>query len=208
MRLETARNQNHLRYPAGLALRFGGESPKPPAPRPPATKVCRDGKTVLASEACPKLDLKLAWSNPAAADFAIAVREYLAPTGTAQAHPGEVYVGSRAALTSRFQGQGGGTIQPPACTASEGAVADDELDSSNVRFNAFVHSEQREAVPRTAIAADNGGTCSATTTVTLVRKAADASSWNSSAAISNAMPAGKAALVGGGDGNQQTRTPY
>jgi hypothetical protein len=151
--LETARNQNNLRYSAGIAFLFGGEKPAPPAlpPPPPATKVCPDGKTVLATETCPKIDLTLGlsasraevcsgesvpltpslgtnragvtyqWSvngqhvsdgaqfefgtnglapgtyrigvtaggdeyNPASADVAITVKEYLPPTGTVRRH--------------------------------------------------------------------------------------------------------------------------
>lgn len=51
-----ARNQNNLRYAAGIAFNFGGESPGPPPPPPPprvTTKTCPDGSTVPIEQECP-----------------------------------------------------------------------------------------------------------------------------------------------------------
>jgi hypothetical protein len=109
--------------------------------------------------------------NSASADVSITVKEYLPPTGTVEANPGEVYVGGKSQLSARFQGQCGGPIQPAAFSASDGAVADAEFDSSSVQFDASVRSEQRQAVTITATAADNRSTGTATTTVTVIQKA-------------------------------------
>ena len=99
MRLETARNQNHLRYSAGIALLFGGEKPLPPAPRPPVATACPDGKTVPPTPSLGSnrggVTYRIAVNasgcdhNPASADVDVALREYLPPTGTAQANPGD-----------------------------------------------------------------------------------------------------------------------
>jgi hypothetical protein len=52
----SARNQNNLRYEAGVAFLFGGEKPAP------ATKPCPDGSTVPIDHPCPKLNTNLGLS--------------------------------------------------------------------------------------------------------------------------------------------------
>ena len=58
--VKTARNQNNLRYAAGIAFNFGGERAAPP-PAPPrvTTKTCPDGSVVLIDRECPKRDISL-----------------------------------------------------------------------------------------------------------------------------------------------------
>jgi hypothetical protein len=54
------RNQNHLRYAAGIMFNFGGEQPAAPPP-PPAvtTKACPGGVTVALDQECPRKDIEL-----------------------------------------------------------------------------------------------------------------------------------------------------
>jgi outer membrane protein OmpA-like peptidoglycan-associated protein len=61
LRTADDKNQNNLRYSAGLAFWFGGPKAAilPPAP-PPPTKVCPNGNTIPANSPCPKMDLTLA----------------------------------------------------------------------------------------------------------------------------------------------------
>jgi hypothetical protein len=57
------RNQNNLRYAAGLVFNFGGEkaAPPPPPPPPPAPKMkaCPGGLTVPYDQECPKQNIGL-----------------------------------------------------------------------------------------------------------------------------------------------------
>jgi hypothetical protein len=57
--LADVRNQNNLRYSAGLSFLFGGEKPAPPPTPPAATKACPDGSTVPVAAVCPKLEMRL-----------------------------------------------------------------------------------------------------------------------------------------------------
>ncbi len=109
--------------------------------------------------------------NAASAQTTITVREYRAPTGTAQASPAEIYFGEKSTLSASCQGQCGGTIQAPTFTASEGSVQGDQFDSTGVQFDASNNAEQRKAVTITASCADNRSTGTATTTITVIKKA-------------------------------------
>ena len=109
--------------------------------------------------------------NAATAQTTITVREYLAPTGTAQADPAEIFAGEKSTLSANCQGQCGGTIQAPTFTASEGSVQGNQFDSSSVQFDASNNAEQRKAVTITATCADSRSTGTATTTITVIKKA-------------------------------------
>jgi opacity protein-like surface antigen len=54
-----ARNQNNLRYAAGLQFNFGGESPGPPPPPRVSTKTCPDGSEIPQEQECPKRTIGL-----------------------------------------------------------------------------------------------------------------------------------------------------
>ena len=109
--------------------------------------------------------------NPASADTAITVKEYLPPTGTAQANPAQVRAGEKSSLTASFQGQCGGTIQAPTFEASEGSVQGDQFDSTGVQFDTTNNAEQRKTVTITAKAADNKSVGTATTSVEVIKGA-------------------------------------
>jgi outer membrane protein OmpA-like peptidoglycan-associated protein/opacity protein-like surface antigen len=109
--------------------------------------------------------------NAASAQTSITVREYRAPTGTAQASPAEIYFGEKSTLSASCQGQCGGTIQAPTFTASEGSVQGDQFDSTGVQFDSSNNAEQRRAVTITASCADSRSTGTATTTITVIKKA-------------------------------------
>jgi outer membrane protein OmpA-like peptidoglycan-associated protein len=109
--------------------------------------------------------------NPASAETTITVREYQPPTGTVQANPAVIRAGEKSALSSNFQGQCGGPIQPATYTASEGTIQGDQLDSSTIQWDASNNAEQRKTVTITAKAADNRNVGTATTNVEVVRGA-------------------------------------
>src|SRR5262249_3887610 len=104
----------------------------------------------------------------------ITVLEYKPPTGTVEANPSEVYAGDKSTLSARFEGQCGGPIQEPIYSVSEGTVQGNEFDSSGITFDPALQSEQRKGVNVTAKAADNRTTGAATTTITVIQKAATA----------------------------------
>ena len=110
--------------------------------------------------------------NPQSAETTITVREYKPPTGTAQANPAEIKAGDKSTVTSSFQNQCGGPIQPATYQASEGAMQGDQFDSSSMQWDASNNSEQRKTVTITANAADNRSAGTATTTVDVVKGAA------------------------------------
>jgi len=109
--------------------------------------------------------------NPASAQTVITVREYRPPTGTAQANPNEIYVGEESALSATCQGQCGGPMQPPAFSSSEGSVQGDQFNSTGVQFDEANNAEQRKTVTITARCSDNRSAGTATTDVTVIRKA-------------------------------------
>ena len=109
--------------------------------------------------------------NAASAQTTITVREYRAPTGTAQANPAEIYLGDKSTLTASCQGQCGGTIQPPTFEASEGSVQGDQFDSTGMKFDTSDNSEQRKTVTITAKCTDSRNIGTATTTLTVIKKA-------------------------------------
>jgi hypothetical protein len=110
--------------------------------------------------------------NPQSAETTITVREYKPPTGTAQANPAEIKAGDKSTVTSSFQNQCGGPIQPATYQASEGTMQGDQFDSSSMQWDASNNSEQRKTVTITANAADNRSAGTATTTVDVVKGAA------------------------------------
>jgi outer membrane protein OmpA-like peptidoglycan-associated protein len=109
--------------------------------------------------------------NTATAQTTITVREYRAPAVTAQADPAEIFAGEKSTLSASCQGQCGGTIQPPTFAASDGSVQGNQFDSTGVQFDSSNNSEQRKAVTITATCADNRSTGTATTTITVIKKA-------------------------------------
>lgn len=109
--------------------------------------------------------------NPASVQTIITVREYRPPTGTAQANPAEIYVGEKSALSATCQGECGGPMQMPAFTASEGSVQGDQFNSTGVQFDEANNAEQRKTVTITARCSDNRNSGTATTNVTVIKKA-------------------------------------
>ena len=109
--------------------------------------------------------------NPASAETAITVKEYVPPTGTAQANPAQIRAGEKSSLTASFQGQCGGTIQAPTFEASEGTIQGDQFDSTGVQFDTTNNAEQRKTVTITAKAADNKSVGTATTSVEVIKGA-------------------------------------
>jgi opacity protein-like surface antigen/outer membrane protein OmpA-like peptidoglycan-associated protein len=109
--------------------------------------------------------------NPASAQTTFTVREYRAPTGTAQANPAEIYFGDKSTLSASCQGQCGGNIQMPTFSASEGSVQGDQFDSSAVQFDSSNKAEQRKTVTITATCTDNRSSGTATTSITVIKKA-------------------------------------
>ena len=117
------------------------------------------------------LTVNSATVNAASAQTTITVREYRAPTGTAQAYPAEIFAGEKSTLSASCQGQCGGTIQAPTFTASEGSVQGNQFDSTGLQFDDSNNAEQRKAVTITATCADSRSTGTATTTITVIKKA-------------------------------------
>jgi len=109
--------------------------------------------------------------NSASAETKVTVKEYLPPTGTVQANPAQIPAGDSSSISSSFQGQCGGPIQPATYTASEGTVTGDRFDSSSVQWDTSNNAEQRKTITITANASDNRGTGTATTNIEVVRSA-------------------------------------
>lgn len=107
----------------------------------------------------------------ATAESNITVRAYGPPTGTLQVSPGEIWFGQKATLAANFApGQCGGSLRPPAYTASEGSVSGNEFDSSGLQFDPASTSEQRKTITLTARVADEKGAGTAEATL-VVKKA-------------------------------------
>ncbi len=109
--------------------------------------------------------------NPASAQTMISVREYIPPRATAKAEPAEIFVGEKSTLSATCQGQCGGNMQPPTFTASAGSINGNEFDSTGVQFDPSDSSEQRKTVTITATCADSRTQGTATTTITVIKKA-------------------------------------
>ena len=108
----------------------------------------------------------------ASSETTIGVIERKPPSGSVQADPAQVYAGETSRLSATFAGQCCDPIGSPRFGASEGSVAGNEFDSSGVRFDPAVQSEQRRVVTITASVTDrcnNEGT--ATTSITVIQKA-------------------------------------
>lgn len=110
--------------------------------------------------------------NPASAQTTISVREYIPPSVTAKAEPAELFVGEKSTLSATCQGQCGGNMQPPTFAASDGSVNGNQFDSTGIQFDPADSAEQRKTITITATCADNRSTGTATTTVTVIKKAA------------------------------------
>ena len=80
-----SRNQNDLRYAAGIAFNFGGERPGPPPPPPPPSapkmKACPNGTSVPVDQECPKQDIHV----------------------TIQAHPAQICSGELSSVAAQGQ---------------------------------------------------------------------------------------------------------
>jgi opacity protein-like surface antigen/outer membrane protein OmpA-like peptidoglycan-associated protein len=109
--------------------------------------------------------------NAASAQTTITVREYRAPTATAQANPAEIYLGDKSTITASCQGQCGGTLQAPIFETSDGSIQGDQFDSTGMMFDPSDNSEQRKTVTITAKCSDSRNTGTATTTITVIKKA-------------------------------------
>ena len=109
--------------------------------------------------------------NPASAQTAISVREYIPPSATVKAEPAEIFVGEKASLSATCQGQCGGNMQPPTFAASDGSINGNQFDSTGVQFDSSDSSEQRKTITITATCADSRSTGTGTTTVTVIKKA-------------------------------------
>jgi Outer membrane protein beta-barrel domain len=108
--------------------------------------------------------------NPQSAETTVTVREYQPPTGTAQANPAQISAGDKSTVSSSFQNQCGGPIQPATYEASEGTMQGDQFDSSSMQWDS-ANSEQKKTVTITAKAADNRSSGSATTTIEVTKPA-------------------------------------
>jgi len=103
----------------------------------------------------------------------VTVQAYVAPTGTLTANPSEVWVGDKSELAvGNLSNQCGGPVRVTGYSASEGTVSGTTYDSTGVQFDATNRGEQRKPVTVTANLKDDRGEGTATTTVTVKKKAA------------------------------------
>ena len=110
--------------------------------------------------------------NDSTSQTTITVRPYRPPSGTLQANPREIWAGEKATLAANFSpGECGGNLGQPSYTASEGSVAGNQFDSSEVRFDPAATSEQRKTITLQAKVSDDKGSGTAQTSV-LVKKQA------------------------------------
>jgi hypothetical protein len=121
-----------------------------------------------------RITLRVGGSNfiPASANTTITIREYHPPTGKVQANPAQIIAGEKSVISASFQGQCGGPIEAPVFYASEGSMQGSQFDSAGVQFDPNNHAEQRRTVTVTAKASDNRRAGIATTTVTVIKRAA------------------------------------
>ncbi|MDX1978706.1 MAG: PKD domain-containing protein [Bryobacteraceae bacterium] len=86
--------------------------------------------------------------------------------------PAEVVFPQKVQITtSATAGEGGGMLGPVRLSASDGSIANSELDTSTVQFDQSTPGTQRKVINLTATVADSKGlTASATGSVTVVRK--------------------------------------
>jgi hypothetical protein len=111
--------------------------------------------------------------NDASAETTVRVRGYQPPSGSVQASPREIWVGESATVTASFRpGECGGALGAPTITATEGSVSGDSFDSSAVRFDPSITSEQQKTVVISATASDGKSSASAETTLVVKKKAA------------------------------------
>ncbi len=111
--------------------------------------------------------------NDGSAETTVTVRGYQPPSGTLQASPSEIWVGEKATLVPNFSaGQCGGALQPPTFTATEGSVAGNQFDSSNVAFDPSNNAEQQKTINIAANVSDGTGSASARTDIVVKKKGA------------------------------------
>jgi hypothetical protein len=111
--------------------------------------------------------------NDATADTNVTILGYREPSGTLGVSPSEIWVGEKATLSPNFSpGQCGGNLSQPVITASEGSLSGVQYDSTDVRFDPAVNTEQRKTVNFAAKVTDEkGGSASAQASL-IVKKAA------------------------------------
>jgi len=96
--------------------------------------------------------------NEATATTTIVVRPYGPPTGTLEVTPREIWAGEKAAISANFApGQCGGALGQTVLTASEGSIAGNQFDSTEVRFDPGAAGEQRKTVTIVARVSDEKG---------------------------------------------------
>ena len=109
--------------------------------------------------------------KPAEADSAVTIREYVPPTGTAQANPTQIRVGETSTLSASFHGECGGPIQSATFSAPEGTVNGNQFDCTGVQFDSSNNAEQTKTVTITAHASDSRSEGTATTAIACVKPA-------------------------------------
>ena len=96
--------------------------------------------------------------NEATAATTIVVRPYGPPTGRVEVTPREIWAGEKATIAANFAGgQCGGDLGQPTLTASEGSIAGNQFDSTEVRFDPAASGEQRKTVTIVAKVSDGKG---------------------------------------------------
>jgi hypothetical protein len=111
--------------------------------------------------------------NEALAETTVTVRGYQPPSGSVQVSPPEIWVGEKAKVMASFrQGECGGPLGPLSFNANEGEVSADSYDSSAVRFDPAITSEQQKTVTISASVSDGKQSASAQTQIVVKKKAA------------------------------------
>ena len=111
--------------------------------------------------------------NDASAETTVDVRSYGAPSGSLRASPADIMVGDKSTLTASFTpGQCGGALSPVTYSASEGSVSGNQFDSTGVRFDPAITSEQQKTIMITAKVSDEHGPVSAEAAVVVKQKGA------------------------------------
>jgi hypothetical protein len=110
--------------------------------------------------------------NPASLERTVTIGSYRPPSGGLEVSPREIWAGDKATVSANFtSGNCGGRLGAPALSASEGAISGNVFDSTEVRFDPNVATEQRKTVTLMAKVADEKGEGSAQAMV-IVKKPA------------------------------------
>ncbi len=111
--------------------------------------------------------------NDASADTAVTVQSYVAPSGSLNVSPPEIWVGEKATLAANFTpGQCGGPMGPVVYSAEEGSASGTEYDSTGVRFDPANTAEQRKTITIMAKVSDERGSGQAQGTVVVKQRGA------------------------------------